>query len=79
MISKSRRLSKLAPSLNTDGNTTNESFSSLINFETKANKYDTVDDLPAPVAGSLALIDNTNILYFSDGNGWYIVSKFYNN
>lgn len=76
MTTKTRRLTKLQSSLNQDGDTTNESFNLL--FE-KASKYDTVDDLPAAVAGSLALIDNTNILYFSDGNGWYIVSKFYNN
>jgi len=77
MTTKTRRLTKLQRDLDQNGDILTQGFSPELITSVAATSYNTPDDLPGVnVAGSLALVQSNDTLYFNDGNGWYAVSKY---
>ena len=77
MTTKTRKLTKLQSNLNQDGDILTQGFSAELSTPVAATSYNTFNDLPSVnVAGSLALVQSNDTLYFNDGNGWYALSKY---
>ena len=77
MTTKTRKLTKLQNSLDANGDINTSGFSAAVVSAPKATVYNTIDDLPGVnVSGSLGLVLSNTGLYFNDGNGWYLVSKY---